>query len=394
MAHGGFAVARHEGRVVFVADALPGERVIAEITDDSKRSFWRAVAVDVLEASADRVPHIWPAASIDRNPTERAGGADYGFIRPERQRALKAEVIRDALTRFAGLPMSAAGAELSSVAVQAIEPGLGWRTRLRLHVDEAGVVGPRAARSHRVIAIDEHPLAAAALQERAPWRERHPGADRIELVATSEGQSYLSALAPGESAPATPILERSSGREFQLSQSGFWQVHSRAAETLQAAVGRALDPARLDISAEQLDLYGGVGLFAATILDAVGAKGRLVSVESDQCATEFAAANLSDWLGARAQTAKVERFLSSYRVQPGASIVLDPPRSGAGREVVERLTASQASQIVYVACDPVAFARDLGYFRAAGWDAETLEAFDLFPHTHHVELVARICPAL
>ena len=109
IAHGGVTVARHEGRVVFVADAIPGERVVARVSDDRKSSFWRAETVEVLEASPDRVEHIWREAAIDREPGTRAGGAEFGHIALPRQRALKTEVLIDSLRRFGKIERDVTG---------------------------------------------------------------------------------------------------------------------------------------------------------------------------------------------------------------------------------------------------------------------------------------------
>lgn len=383
-AHGGLGVARHDGRVIFVADAIPGETVVAELTEE-KKSFARAVAVEVATASPDRIPHIWPEASIDRAPEVRAGGADLGFIAIERQRQLKTEVVTDALNRFAGGAMP--------FMLESVEPKLGWRTRITLHVNTEGIAGPRAARSHEVVPVESYPLAVDAIAELQPWNLHVPGADRIDVVAPSSGEARVLVRQPGERTDQQrTVTEVVHGRQFRVAESGFWQVHRAAAETLQSAVADALDPALIDPSVEQLDLYGGVGLLSVPLLEATGPNGKLVTVESSARATELAQSNLAEWIGTRAVTAKVERFLQREQIQPGASVVLDPPRAGAGREVVNRLAASQASQLIYVACDPVAFARDLGYFRAAGWDVAELRAFDLFPNTHHIELVARLAP--
>src|SRR5690606_31135673 len=142
IAHGGVCVARHEGRVVFVADAIPGERVLARVTDARKKSFARAATVSVLSQSEDRRDHIWAEAALERDPDDRAGGAEFGHIALERQRLLKAEVLTDAMRRFGGLDDAqlAAATGGAGVTVEAApgddeSNGLGWRTRVRLHVD-------------------------------------------------------------------------------------------------------------------------------------------------------------------------------------------------------------------------------------------------------------------
>ncbi|WP_395246116.1 class I SAM-dependent RNA methyltransferase [Agromyces sp. MMS24-K17] len=399
IAHGGVGVARHEGRVVFVSDAIPGERVRARVVDASRDRFWRADTVEVLDASPDRRPHVWPEASVDRAPEDRPGGAEFGHIRLARQRELKAEVLQESLARMAG--------EERDVLVEAVDPalapdvdpdlGTGWRTRVRLHVDAEGRVGPYAARSHRVITVDDLPLADPALRAAVDLDAFRRGLDRIDLIAPSTGGAIELVHGPDlRPATADDIEERVGDRSFRLSRGGFWQVHRGAAATLTAAVQDLVDPARFDPDADNLDLYGGVGLLAAAVGDRFGPDVRITTVEADERATAHAAHNLAEWRNAQARTARVDRFLGrgaaadAPRGRSTATIVLDPPRSGAGREVVERLVALAPAQLVYVACDPVALARDLGTFRELGYGLEAIRAFDLFPNTHHVEAVARL----
>ncbi len=162
---------------------------------------------------------------------------------------------------------------------------------------------------------------------------------------------------------------------------------------------QAVDDALFDPRAANLDLYGGVGLLAAAVGDRFGPTTRITSVESDARATDHAAENLSDWVGASAETARVDRWLRELEQNAStaererlraATVVLDPPRSGAGTEVMGILGRLAPAQIVYVACDPVALARDVALAAEAGYRLDHLRAFDLFPHTHHVEAVARL----
>lgn len=403
IAHGGVAVARHEGRVVFVADAIPGERVRARVSDDAKAKFWRAETVEVLEASPDRREHPWAEAGVDRAPERRAGGAEFGHIRMDRQRALKAEVLADALARFGGVD--------EAVEVEAVDPalapgsdpelGTGWRTRVRLHVDAEGRVGPYAARSHRVVPVASVPLAVPELAPLAPLDERFAGAQAVDLLAPSLGNPWV-VVDTGETTRGggrQRIEEQVGERVFRLDRGGFWQVHRGAAATLTAAVQGLVDDELFDPRAANHDLYGGVGLLAAAVGDRFGDTVRITSVESDARATEHAGANLADWVGARAVTGRVDRYLDELAASASpsererlraATIVLDPPRSGAGRQVVERLAELAPRQLVYVACDPVALARDVGLFAERGYRLDAIRAFDLFPNTHHVEAVARL----
>ncbi|NYF11576.1 tRNA/tmRNA/rRNA uracil-C5-methylase (TrmA/RlmC/RlmD family) [Leifsonia sp. AK011] len=391
IAHGGVAVARHEGRVVFVSDAIPGERVLARVTNDAKKSFLRADTVSVVTPSEFRRDHVWDAASLDRDPDERAGGAEFGHIQLAHQRELKRRVLAESLQRMAKTDTDAT-----------VEPvpgetpdGTGWRTRVRLHVDEAGTIGPYGARSHRVIPITSLPLATPELAEAAPLGESFRGNDSVDILAPSAGGVRL---VVGAQKPSV-ITEVVGSREFRLHDTGFWQVHRGAASLLSEVVQTMIDPDRFDPSAANLDLYGGVGLLAAAVADRFGPGTRLTSIESDTSATDFASDNLSEWVGARAETARVERWMPRFAADASATerarlarstIVLDPPRSGAGREVVDAVASVSPAQIVYVACDPVAFSRDVAYFAEHGYTLERLRAFDLFPNTHHLEAVGRL----
>lgn len=419
IAHGGVAVAHHEGRVVFVPDAIPGELVRAQVIDAGRERFWRAETVEVLRASPDRREHVWAEASVDRAPERRAGGAEFGHIRMSRQRALKAEVLRDALSRFGGSDVDVEVEPVDAALAPGFdaETGTGWRTRVRLHVAPDGTVGPYAARSHTVVPVASLPLAVAELAAIAPLGRRFPEARWIDLVAPSDGHAEAvvrqdeprrgrgtrsperHGAASGATGAARPVVFETVGdRRFAVDRDGFWQVHRGAAATLTRAVQELVDPDRFDPSAENQDLYGGVGLLAAAVGDRFGPSVRITTVEADERATLHAGENLAGWVGARAVTARVDRYLGEFggstdaagATLRGATVVLDPPRSGAGRDVVDRLAALAPAQVVYVACDPVALARDVGLFRGHGFELEAVRAYDLFPNTHHVEAVARL----
>ncbi|MCH1882309.1 TRAM domain-containing protein [Agrococcus sp. ARC_14] len=400
VAHGGRFVGRYgaseseRGRVVFVPDTMPGETVRAQIVE-VKKSFATAVAIEVVTASEDRVPHIWPEAAIDRTPAERAGGAEFGHIRLARQRELKQRVLEDALQRTGGITRE--------VHVQAApgddkRGGLGWRTRVRLRVDDRGNQGPFAPRSHEVVPVTSLPLATEGIQRSAQLDQRLPGVTAVDYVEWGDGEVDVIAMeGEPERGRTDTIVETVGEREFQVDRSGFWQVHREAAGVLTDAVRRVIDVARVDPAGWSLDLYGGVGLFAATIAESLGERTRLTSVEGDEVATDHAGENLAEWLGASAETGRVDRWLRELVGRASAQererlsngvVVLDPPRAGAGREVIERLVEIEPAQIIYVACDPVALARDAKLLGEQGWSIDSLEAFDLFPHTHHVEAVA------
>lgn len=396
IAHGGISVGRHDGRVVFVSDAIPGETVLARISDDSKKSFWRAETLSVLTPSPHRREHIWVEASVDRAPEDRAGGAEFGHIESAHQRELKRQVLADSLRRMAGIERA-----VEVEGLEGPEDGTGWRTRVRLHVSAEGTVGPYAARSHHVVPVTSLPLATAEAAAIAPLTERFAGVDHIDVVVPSTGNPFVLQGSVDRAIKHTShrIVERVGDRDFRLDARGFWQVHRHAAETLTSAVQEAIDADRFDPRAANLDLYGGVGLLAAAVGDRFGNHLRITTVESDPQATDHAGENLSEWVGAAAVTGRVEKYLGGVIRDSGSSerdrlksgtVVLDPPRSGAGRQVVDQLAELSPQQVVYVACDPVALSRDLALFAGQGYSLTGLRAFDLFPNTHHVEAVATL----
>lgn len=391
--HGGFGIGRVDGQVVFVQGTLPDE-VVRVVVTDARKNHAFADLLEVLSPSPHRQPHIWPEADVSRPPDQRVGGADYGHIALPIQREVKTRILDEALRRQGTFSDGFPGGVIVE-SVPGSPDGLAWRTRVTLHVDESGVAGQRAFHSHRVIQTGSLPLAAPEIEALGAHRTLWPGANEIRLGVTSTGETWVKA--DTDTSPAKEVREMVAGMEFSLDTASFWQVHHGAATTLFSAVQEALDMSLLEPEAENLDLYGGVGLFAAALATRGGEKTRVVSVESHQPASRFASQNLSRWGHAEAVGSDVTRYLVR-QVQVAdeatrdrfrrATVVLDPPRSGAGSQVVTPLVSLSPAQIVYVACDPVAFARDQKLLAEAGYELHSLRAFDLFPHTHHVEMVA------
>ncbi|MQA25469.1 MAG: TRAM domain-containing protein [Micromonosporaceae bacterium] len=381
-AHGGHCVARHDNRVVFVRHALPGERVRARITETRSR-YLRADAVEVLSASPDRVAAPCPYAGPGR-----CGGCDFQHVTAEGQRRLKTQVVREQLVRLGGLAES----EVADVSVSPLPGGpLGWRTRVRYAVDDAGRVGFRRHRSHEVLPVDRCLIAAPAIQDSDVTGRRWPDASAVECAAGAEGVSVLAVPTEGRAwlvAGEPEVVERAAGRVWRLPPTAFWQVHPAAADTFAACVLDLLDPRPGE---RVVDLYGGVGLFAAPIAERVGPDGEVTLVESDRAAAAAAKAALADLPQVRVVRGRVERLLGRLTDLLDLA-VLDPPRTGAGAAVVEALVAVAPRAVAYVACDPGALARDVSTFRAAGWRLAEVRAFDAFPMTHHVECIALLTP--
>lgn len=407
-AHGGFCVARHDGRAIFVRHALPGERVVVEVTEGAEHDrFLRADAIEVMDASPDRVKAPCPFSGPGR-----CGGCDWQHATPEAQRRLKAAVVAEQLSRLAKIDREVVVEE-----VPGAPDGLGWRTRIQFAVDGEGRVGLRKHRSHEVVPVDHCVIAAPEVEEVGVEARQWLGMAGVEVIAAT-GSSDRTVIVTPHAGQRVPFVEMdvpmsvlrgdgkggtqrihgrghvrevAAGRTWKVSGSGFWQVHPAAADVLTAAVMEAVKPQRGETA---MDLYCGVGLFAAGLAEAVGRDGEVVAVESDAAALADAAANLAGLGQVVLVEDRVERALAGAPEGFEAEIVvLDPPRSGAGRTVVERIAAARPRVIAYAACDPAALARDVAYFADHGYELAGLRAFDLFPMTHHVECVATIVPA-
>jgi len=424
VAHGGHCVARHEGRVVFVRHALPGEEVLARpARAGASDRYWRADAVRVLEPSGDRVDPPCPLARPGG-----CGGCDWQHASLPAQRRLKARVVRDHLSRSAGIDLP----DLVVEPVPGDVDGLGWRTRIRFSVDDGGRAGLRPSRSHEVVPVQDCPIAHPDLADLRIGRRNWPGVGAVRAVVGGTGgpagdgeatTGRLVVLEPREpsgrvSSPPLPegtavavqgpdglrrvrgrtwvgerVVLEDGPRDLRVTGSGFWQVHPGAAQLLLGEVLRVTAPGPGE---RALDLYGGAGLFATGLAAAVGPGGAVTAVESDRRAAADARRNLHGTAWVRLETGRVERVLPRLTARGDLCadvVVLDPPRSGAGREVVERLLALRPRAVAYVSCDPAGLARDLGHARSAGYRLAGLRAFDAFPMTHHVECVAALEPA-
>jgi tRNA/tmRNA/rRNA uracil-C5-methylase (TrmA/RlmC/RlmD family) len=335
VAHGGHFVARADDRVIFVRHALPGEKVVVELTEGTEGDrFWRGDAVEILTASPDRVvaPCRYAGPGL-------CGGCDLQHVALDAQRRLKADVVAEQLRRVAKLDVP-----VTVEAVPGDVDGLRWRTRQRYVELPGGGRGMRKHRSHDVLAVDEC------------------------LLEAPTGPSY-----------------DVRGRVFEVADGGFWQVHPGAPEALVDAVLEALDP---QLGESVVDLYAGVGLFSRFLADAVGPGGRVAAVEGDPEASRLSERNVP---GVVARAGDVGAVLAGGlppEWDTADLVVLDPPRVGAKRAVVEEVVRRRPRAVAYVACDPAALARDVAIFGEHGYRLRTLRAFDLFPMTHHVECVA------
>jgi tRNA/tmRNA/rRNA uracil-C5-methylase (TrmA/RlmC/RlmD family) len=350
-AHGGSCVARQDGKVVFVRGTAPGE-VVDVAVDEERAKFARGHAVAVHEPHPGRRTAPCPVA-------DRCGGCDWQHLRPEAQRDIKRQVVAELLRHQADVDFDGQ--------VEAAAPAdLGWRSRMRYAYSPDGAPGLRAFRSNAVVPLPEccriaHPSIAVP----------PPGPPNAEIIgaATADGPAW------GESGDGRAVPQLVGGRPFQVALDGFWQPHTAAGETLTRAVLDGLLP---EPGQQALDLYCGVGVFAAALAQA-GC--HIIGVELDRRAIALARLN-----GPQADF----RMAAVPDGLPTAAdlVVLDPPRSGAGQGTMRAIFALGPKRVAYVSCDPATLARDLAGADDAGYQVASLRAFDLFPNTHHVECLA------
>ncbi|WP_263165075.1 class I SAM-dependent RNA methyltransferase [Streptomyces sp. SCSIO ZS0520] len=417
VAHGGHCIARtDEGQVLFVRHTLPGERIVARVTEGEEGArYLRADAVEILDPAKDRVEAPCPYAGPGR-----CGGCDWQHAKPGAQRRLKGEVVAEQLQRLAGLTPEQAGWDGTVVPAPGDKLPAGevpaWRTRVQYAIDAEGRAGLRRHRSHEVEVVDRCLIAAPGVSELGVEQREWPGMATVEAIAATGSQDRQVILTPrpGGRLPLIEldrpvsvlrvhegdgsvhrvhgrpfVRERAAEHTWRVGNGGFWQVHPKAADLLVEAAMQGLMPRKGETA---LDLYCGVGLFAGALADRLGDKGAVLGIESSKRAAEDARHNLRDFDRVRIEHGKVESVLPRTGITEADLILLDPPRSGAGRPTVHLLTTLTPRRIAYIACDPAALARDLGYFGEEGYRVRTLRVFDLFPMTHHVECVAILEP--
>jgi tRNA/tmRNA/rRNA uracil-C5-methylase (TrmA/RlmC/RlmD family) len=377
-AHGGTCVTRIDGRVVFTRHALPAESVRLRVTEGGGASrFWRADAVEVVgRAHSERVPSpcrwFMPGG---------CAGCSWLHADGQLQARIKHEVLVETLERLgpAGLPCP--------VGWRAVEPVRGWRTRMTLHTDAGGRAGLHAARSHKIVPVDD-------------CLQADPGLELPELLArtwVAEADIHVSVSEAGRAVVVTRGSSREqvegpeehvhtvAGRVYRRAPDGFWQSHCEAPGLLVAEVSRL---AAVAPGERVLDLYAGVGLFGLALCASAGS---VTLVEGDRRAARFAEANAAGESDVEVRALDVRRWAHD-RPRAADVVVIDPPRAGAGKQVVTAVVAASPRAVVYVSCEPSTLARDLAWFAHAGYTADHVEGWDLFPGTAHIETVVRLAP--
>lgn len=381
-ANGGSCVARHEGRVVFVRYALPGERVRARVVAD-RGSYWHADAVEILDASPDRIESLCPIAGVDG-----AGCCDLAFATPEAARGLKGAVVANQLAKLGGFGWR----DESDAVAEPVGAGdpTGWRTRVRLDTAD-GRAGFHRYHSAEVVTD----LRCGQLPEGGLdglTENRWPTGVQLHVALDDDGERHVVQSGPRVGGRTeTKVIEgryeatqRINARVWRVPVTAFWQAHRDAAGVYSDLVAQW---AQLAGGMVAWDLYGGAGIFAAVLGEGVGAGGRVVTVDTSRGASRSARAALADLPNVSVVTDSVRRALAAQSSRADVA-VLDPPRSGAGREIIDMLAAAEVPRIIHIGCEAASFARDVGSYLGHGYRVEELRVFDSFPLTHHIESVA------
>jgi tRNA/tmRNA/rRNA uracil-C5-methylase (TrmA/RlmC/RlmD family) len=381
-ANGGSCVARHEGRVVFVRYALPQERVRARVVADHG-SYWHAHVVEVIEPSPHRVNPLCAIAGVDG-----AGCCDLAFAEHGAARRLKGAVVANQLAKLGGYYWR----DESDAVAEPVGPGdvTGWRTRVRLGISDDRRAGFHRYHSEELVTDLRCAQLPGGMLDGLDDADWPPGA-HLHVAVDDDGERHVVQSGPRVGkGTATRVVEgnyeatqRVNGRVWRVPVTAFWQAHRDAARVYSGLVA---DWAQLRDGMTAWDLYGGAGIFAAVLGEAVGDGGQVISVDTSRGASRSARTALADLRCVSVITDSVRRALAAHRKRADVA-VLDPPRSGAGREVIDLLAAAEVPRVIHIGCEAASFARDVGLYLKHGYRVEELRVFDSFPLTHHVECV-------
>jgi 23S rRNA (uracil1939-C5)-methyltransferase len=383
---GGDAIGRMpSGKVIFVDGALPGERVEVELTD-TRKDYARASVRRVIEPSSDRVvppcPHVIAGC----------GGCRWQHLSPEAQYRSKVRIAVESLARIARIPVSEDFVARASTGAHI--PSIGYRTTVRLAFDADGRPGFRERSTNRVVAVDTCLVAHPLLQRAIAALSARRGSGAEVTLRCSTTTEVVGAVVHGDESDvqgldhvdvvgdAARLVETVRDTDIVVSMGSFFQSGVHAAEVLVDTVLRVAGPEALSGAFGQVvDAYGGVGLFAATI---VPTHVPVTLVESNSYAVGDARHNL----GSHRATV-VESLFEDWHALPAGLVIADPARTGLGAPGVSVLAATRAPVVVLVSCDAAAGARDARLLAELGYELDDLVVLDLFPHTHHLEMVMR-----
>jgi 23S rRNA (uracil1939-C5)-methyltransferase len=397
-AYGGETIGRlPDGRAVFVPFAIPGEKVSIELVEE-KRGFARARLLEVLEVSPLRIS---PRCAH----FGECGGCHYQHISYETQLEAKATILRDQLERIGNLKTP----PIQSITASPYE--FYYRNQLQFHLTSQGALGYHKAGSETVFAASECHLPEAPINEVWPRLEFEAGTS-VERVGLRLGSSddlmillesdsfeppeisvedlpvsviHLSPAGPLVLAGSTSVEIEILERRYQVSAGSFFQINNATAALMVKCVTKLLEKrGALDNRNTALEVYCGVGLFSAVI---AGKVGRLAAVESSSSAVEDFTVNLDEFDNVEIYEGPAEMILPEMDIKPDFMLV-NPPRQGLDRLVIDAILQKAPKQLVYVSCDPATLGRDAKRLSKGGYRLEEIHLFDQFPQTYHIESIS------
>jgi len=370
IANGGHFIARHNNQIIFVRHTISGEKANVKITAvNSKFAF--GDAVEILKSSKDRVEAPCKYAHPDG-----CGGCDFQHIKPQAQSVLKRTVIQDQFKRIAKIEVIP---ELIST-----EPsnGLNWRSRLNLSVSENKNLGLRAYRSNKIIEVDECLIALKGINDSEIFSKKWDHENNLKISYSSERDINISQFGKNVSG-SNNLREVVDDNKYEISPQSFWQSHKNAPGLL---LEQVIKFANIKKSQKICDLYGGVGLFTLPISKLTGENGEVHLIEMDSICIKDASKMFGDIKNIFIHHGKVEQKLGS--IKKIDTIILDPPRNGVSKQVINQMIEKKPKSIIYVSCNPSTLARDSKTLLDNKYALSNIVCLDLFPMTHHIESVA------
>ena len=370
IANGGHFIARHDNQIVFVRHTITGEKANVKITAINS-TFAFGDAVEILKSSKDRVEspckYFYP---------DGCGGCDFQHIKPQAQINLKKIVIEDQFRRIAKTKVNP---ELISA-----EPsnGLNWRTRLNLSISVNKKLGLRSFRSNKVIEVDKCLIALNEINDSEIFNKKWSHEDNLKISYSSNREININQSGKNLLG-LNSLIEIVNDNKYEISPRSFWQSHKNAPSLL---LKQVLKFANIKKGEKICDLYGGVGLFTLPISKLIGEKGEVHLIEVDKTCIEDANKMFRGIQNIFIHHGKVEKKLGS--VKKIDTIILDPPRNGVSKQVINQIIEKKPKLIVYVSCNPSTLARDSKILLDNKYKLNNIVGLDLFPMTHHIECVA------
>ena len=370
IANGGHFVARHDNQIIFVRHAISGETAKVKVTAINSR-FAFGDAVEILKPSKDRI-----SPPCKYSHPEGCGGCDFQHINYNVQSDLKKEVLKDQFKRITKIDI------LPEIITANPSNGLHWRSRLNLAISENKKVGLRAHKSNNVIEIDECLIALKEINKSDIFSANWDSKENLNISCSSTNQINISQVNKSIIGP-DKLTENVDKNEYTISPKSFWQSHINAPSLLLQQVIKDAD-----IQHDQIvcDLYGGVGLFTLPISKLIGKNGQIHLIEMNDTCIEDANIMFEHIDNIYIHHGTVEQKLGS--VKKIDTIILDPPRNGVSKQVINQMIEKKPNKIIYVSCNPSTLARDSKILLDNKYSLSNIVGLDLFPMTHHLESVA------